>query len=153
MKIYLKVNKKSPEYLYLWEHVHPSLGEAASTLEKLTVKFMTTIKYSLLTHGRDTVTYQYNMKHLADIAMHLYALNSVIARASRSYSIGLSSSQFEISLAHLQANEAKLVVDRCFDEISKLRSGQNFDNTKTNIADNVFKKKKHAATHSLTRNY
>lgn len=147
------MNRKTPEYLYLWEHVHPSLAEAASTLEKLTVKFMITIKYSLISHGRDAVSYQYSMKHIANIAVQLYALNSTIARASRSYAIGLEGSQFEIDLAHLQADEANRVVNYCFEEIARTRKNISFDNTKTNIAENIFKKKKHAATHSLTRNY
>ncbi len=137
----------------MWEHVHPSLQEPAATLEQLTVKFMTTVKYSLISFGRDATSYQYSMKHLANIVLHLYALNCVIARASRSYSIGLASSQFEISLAHLQANEAKLIINNCFDEILKLRMGKSLDNTKTNVSDNVFKIRKHAVTHSLTRNY
>ena len=114
---------------------------------------MTTVKYSLLIHGRDTVTYQYSMKNLADNVMELYALNSVIARASRSYSIGLSSSQFEIDLAHLQSHESNVIINNYFNEILKLRMGLSLDNTKTNVADNIFKKGKHAATHSLTRNY
>jgi len=152
-KLERAANKNSPEYLYLWEHVHPSLLEPAATLEQLTVKFMTTVKYSLISFGRDATSYQFSMKHLANIVLHLYALNCVIARASRSYSIGLASSQFEINLAHLQANEAKLVVDNCFNEILKLRIGQSLDNTKSNISDNVFKAGKHSITHSLTRNY
>ena len=53
-KLSKSVNKKAPEYLYLWEHVHPSLAEPVAILEQCTVKFMMTIKYSLLTHGRDT---------------------------------------------------------------------------------------------------
>ena len=103
---------------------------------------MTTVKYSLLIHGRDTVTYQYSMKNLADNVMELYALNSVIARASRSYSIGLSSSQFEIDLAHLQSHESNVIINNYFNEILKLRMGLSLDNTKTNVADNIFKKGK-----------
>ena len=38
------VQKKNPEYLYLWEHVHPSLSKTASVLEQCVVKFMMTIK-------------------------------------------------------------------------------------------------------------
>lgn len=114
---------------------------------------MTTVKYSLLIHGRDTVAYQYSMKNLADIAIEIYALNCMIARASRSYSIGLSSSQSEIDLAHLQSNESDKIISNCFNEILKMRMGYSLDNTKTNVTDNIFKKGKHAATHSLTRNY
>jgi hypothetical protein len=114
---------------------------------------MTTVKYSLLIHGRDTVAYQYSMKNLADIAIEIYALNCMIARASRSYSIGLSSSQSEIDLAHLQSNESDKIISNCFNEILKMRMGYGLDNTKTNVTDNIFKKGKHAAAHSLTRNY
>lgn len=147
------VNKKAPEYLYLWEHVHPSLSEPVAILEQCAVKFIMTIKYSLLSHGRDAVEVQFSMKHLANIAMHLYALNSVIARASRAYSIGLKNAQHEIGLVYLQANVSKTAINEAFDEIVRARSGQGLENIKTTIAENVFKAKQHAASHSTARNY
>lgn len=147
------VNKKAPEYLYLWEHVHPSLNEPVAILEQCTVKFMMTIKYALLTHGRDAVEVQYSMKHLANIAMHLYALNSIIARASRAYSIGLHNAQHEIGLCFLQANHSNRAITEAFDEIVKARIGQGQDNIKNTVSENVFKAAKHAATHSIERNY
>lgn len=152
-KLSKAVNKKAPEYLYLWEHVHPSLADPVAILEQCTVKFMMTIKYSLLTHGRETVEVQYSLKHLANIAMHLYALNSVIARASRAYSIGLFNAQHEIGLVFLQATESERAITEAFNEIIKTRVGKGQENIKTTVAENVFKAKQHAASHSTSRNY
>lgn len=152
-KLTRSVNKKAPEYLYLWEHVHPSLAEPTAILEQCTVKFMMTIKYSLLTYGRDAVDVQFSMKNLANIVMHLYALNSVIARASRAYSIGLHNAQHEIGLVFLQAEVSKRAITEAFDEIVQTRIGRGQENIKTTVAENVFKEKQHAVTHATSRNY
>lgn len=61
-KLSRAVKKKAPEYLYLWEHVHPSLADPVAILEQCTVKFMMTIKYSLLTHGRETGLYEMQVR-------------------------------------------------------------------------------------------
>jgi len=147
------VNKKAPEYLYLWEHVHPSLNEPVVILEQCTVKLMMTVKYSLLTYGRETTEVQYSMKHLANIAMHLYALNSAIARASRSYSIGLLNAQHEVGLVYLQASQSEAAINEAFNEIVKCRIGQGQENIKNTVAENIYKARKHAASHSTSRNY
>lgn len=173
-KLSRSIDKKAPEYLYLWEHVHPSLTEPAGILEQCTVKFMMTIKYSLLTHGRDAgknsfqtilclemtlfylkiiVEVQYSMKHLSNIAMHLYALNAIIARASRSYSIGLHNAQHEIGLVFLQANYSNNKINEAFQEILRARSGNGLENIKDTVAENVFKAKQSATSHSIDRNY
>lgn len=85
--------------------------------------------------------------------MHLYALNSVIARASRAYSIGLFNAQHEVGLAFLQATESERAITEAFNEIIKTRVGKGQENIKTTVAENVFKAKQHAASHSTSRNY
>jgi len=93
------------------------------------------------------------MKHLANIAMHLYALNSTIARASRAYSIGLFNAQHEIGLVYLQASESEAAINKAFNEIVKCRVGQGQENIKNTVADNMYKARMHAASHSTSRNY
>lgn len=83
------VKKKLPEHFYLWEHVHPTLNDQATLLEQCAVRLMLATKASLITHGRELVDYEVSLRNLAEISMHNYVLNAVLARASRSYSIGM----------------------------------------------------------------
>jgi hypothetical protein len=90
---------------------------------------------------------------LAEISIQLYSLNSVLARASRAYSLGLANSQHEIHLAFIQASEAQNICENLFSNIINSTTGTSLEKTKINVANNVFMAKKHAAVHSLTRNY
>ena len=152
-KLARSIKKKAPEYLYLWEHVHPSLVDQAAILEQGAVKFMVAVQNCLVCHGREVVDYQYNLKSLANIAMHLYALNSVLARASRSYSIGLKMGSHELGLAYLQAWESDAAIKMSYAEIVNSRDGSGPENIINTVADNVYKMKQHAASHSTDRNY
>lgn len=145
--------KKVPEYFYLWEHVHPSLALPAGLLEQSAVKFMMAAKSTIINHGRDVIDNQFSLINLSQICMHLYAMNSVLARASRAYSIGLPNAQHEVALASVQTQESERIVNELHSEIIKSRGGLGLENTKVNIADKVFKLKEHAASHSISRNY
>ncbi|CAF0875016.1 unnamed protein product [Brachionus calyciflorus] len=147
-KLVRSATKKIPEYFYLWEHVHPSLKEPVGLLEQSAVKFMMAAKSAMINHGREIVESQVPLAMLADMCMHIYAMNSVLARASRSYSIGLPNSQHELALAFVQCQESSRLIDYLHADIIKSRGGEGLDNTKFNIADRVFKFKDHAATHS-----
>lgn len=155
LKLARSANKDVPEYLYLWEHVHPSLVQAARFLEQSSIRFMMAVKSVMVYYGGNAVDYQSqnNMKKLADMAMEIYALNCSIARASRSYSIGLPNCQHELSLVLLQANKAHLNVKLCFEDIMKSNGGVGLDNTINSVAGHVFKSKGHGSTHSISRNY
>lgn len=144
--------------------MHPSLNDSAGTLEQLAIKFMLGVKSSLINHGREIVDYQFSLKHLTDLAMYLYALNSIVARASRSYSIGLPNSQHELWIASVQSRQmmhqaewaiASLVSATQRQETVDLNtpSTPNLEGTRSSIADRIFMNKNHAAVHALTRNY
>ena len=83
------VKKDLPEYFFLWEHLHPSLNDQASLLEQCAVRLMLGVKGSLVNHGREIVDYQISLRNLGEMALHIYAMNAALARASRSYSIGI----------------------------------------------------------------
>ena len=149
------VNKKMPEYLYLWEHVHPSLDQAVRILEQSSVRFIMAVKCVLIHYGRNALDNQSQngLKILADMAMHIYALNCAIARASRSYSIGLPNCQHELSLVLIQANNMDINVKICFENIIKSNEGSGLDNIVNNVAEHVYKSKGHGSTRSISRNY
>lgn len=147
------IKKKLPEYFFLWEHVHPALNDQASLLEQAAVKFMLAVKSSLINHGRDIVDYQICLWNLSEIALNIYGMNAAIARASRSYSIGLANASHEMALTQIQCLESNKIVDEIYKGVLNSGIGHNFENTRLNIADKVFNAKEHAATHALTRNY
>ena len=114
---------------------------------------MLAVKASLVKHGREIVDYQICLWNLSEMVVNLYAMNATIARASRSYSIGLANAPHELALTHMQALESHNKIDGIFTGVVRSERGYNFDNTRINIADKVFNKQEHAATHALTRNY
>lgn len=145
--------KKTPEYLYLWEHLHPSLEDQSRLLEQSAVKFILSVKATLINMGRETTDSQTQLKYLADMSMHIYAMNAACSRASRSYSIGLPNGQHELALALIQSYESAQIIDRLAKNIANYRTGTTLDNVLINVADQVIKSKEHAAVHCLNRNY
>jgi acyl-CoA dehydrogenase family member 9 len=157
------IKKNAPHYLYLWEHVHPSLSNETAILERIAVKFMLAVKYNCVAMSRESVEKmgQMNLKRLADISMEIYALNSSIARASRSYSIGLKNSQHDLNLTMLQAHSSEMICDQLFEDIVNNTNqtqivgstvGSN-DNVVENITDKMMTQNAHACSHSILRNY
>ena len=142
-----------PEYFYLWEHLHPSLKEPSSYLEQSSVKFIMAVKGALVNYGRATLDHDYSLRSMADMAMHIYAMNSVLARTSRSYSIGIKNSQHELNMAQLQARDSRLVVNECYNRIFGETNGMGLEEIRKSVAEEVFRAKEHAATHSMSRNY
>jgi acyl-CoA dehydrogenase family protein 9 len=145
--------KKTPEYLYLWEHLHPSLNEHAKFLEQSAVKFMLSVKSTMIGMGREAIEAQMHLKYLSDMSMHIYAMNAAISRASRAYSIGLPNAQHELALALVQANESSIYINKLCKHITDGQTGSGIDNILVNISDKSLKNKDHAASHCLTRNY
>jgi len=147
------ISKKQPQHLYLWEHVHPSMSGPAAILEQSVVKFMLSVKANLVNHGRDALTYQMSMKNLADMAKHIYAMNANVARASRSYSIGLPRSTHELALVHMHTYQTNFLINELHEKIVSSHTGSGVENTILNVADQVFKSREHSAVHSTSRNY
>jgi len=146
-------NKKSPEYFFLWEHVHPSLNEPSSILEQCAIKFMLAVKSALISEGRTAVDSQYSFRNLSDIAMHIYAMNSVLARTSRAYSIGLKNANHELNLVSLQCYESKNRVNEAFERIVSSQNGMGIENIRLTAAEHIFRANGESTVHSLSRNY
>lgn len=144
---------KSPEYFFLWEHVHPSLNEPASELEQCAIKIMLAVKSTLVSQGRMAVESHYSFRNLSDIAMNIYAMNSVVARSSRAYSIGLKNANHELSLATLQCYHSKSRAIDAFERIISSRLGMGIENTRINASEHIFRANGESTIHSLSRNY
>ena len=144
-------NRKVPEYFFLWEHVHPSLNGASSALEQMAIKLNMAVKMALANHGNVLSMYQLRLRQLADMTTQVWALNAVIGRASRSYSIGLPNAQHEVELAHLFAQGAQHKFNKIYDDATD-REGR-LENIRMNVASKVFVNKQHVPAHPIARNY
>ncbi|KAA0201452.1 hypothetical protein HAZT_HAZT004475 [Hyalella azteca] len=81
-------------------YVHPSLKESATSLEYCVERFRFAVQIILSKYGLDVVKPQHQMDvvRLGDMAIDLYAMTSVIARASRAYCDGIHNGEHEVGL-------------------------------------------------------
>lgn len=92
-----------------WQHpphtmaiilIFPLSQPVAEEMEVRLIKFQLAVESQLSLYRNDIVNEQMVLKRLADIAIDLYAMTSVLARCSRSLSIGLRSADHEVSGFH-----------------------------------------------------
>ena len=133
--------------------MHPSLNEPASTLEQCSIKFMLAVKSALISDGRSAIENQFSFMNLSDMAMHIYALNSVVARTSRAYSIGLKYSNHELNLAFMQCNQSSNRINESFQRIITSKNGMGIENLRMTVAEHIFRSNGQSTIHSLSRNY
>ncbi|KAK7488577.1 hypothetical protein BaRGS_00020194 [Batillaria attramentaria] len=138
--------------LRLNEDLHPTFKKEAMALEKGVGQFQMAVESVLTRHGNKVVDQQMELKRLADIVMDLYAMTSVLSRASRSYCIGLRNAEHEVMLAKTFCYEANRRVQTNMQELAK-GSVANMDENYQHIADTIFKNGGFAAEHALARNW
>nr|KAG5700843.1 hypothetical protein BaRGS_024229 [Batillaria attramentaria] len=107
--------------LRLNEDLHPTFKKEAMALEKGVGQFQMAVESVLTRHGNKVVDQQMELKRLADIVMDLYAMTSVLSRASRSYCIGLRNAEHEVMLAKTFCYEANRRVQTNMQELAKGR--------------------------------
>ncbi|CAG0898167.1 unnamed protein product, partial [Darwinula stevensoni] len=86
--------------MHLYGHIHPtlkhiSLQPEAEILERLVLRFPVVIEHVLIEHGAYIPQRQMLLRRMADCIIYLHALTAVLARASRSYCIGLRHANVE----------------------------------------------------------
>uniref|UniRef100_A0A2P2I242 Acyl-CoA dehydrogenase family member 9 n=1 Tax=Hirondellea gigas TaxID=1518452 RepID=A0A2P2I242_9CRUS len=133
-------------------HLHPSLELSANSLDYCVERFRYSVQLILVKYGADVVQprHQMDVVRLGDMAMDLFAMTSVLSRASRAYCIGLHNSQHEILLANTFCKQAEARIKRMVGELQY--RGYNCDEEYTQIAENIFSKGGYAAEHPLTKN-
>ncbi|XP_014790047.1 complex I assembly factor ACAD9, mitochondrial [Octopus bimaculoides] len=136
----------------LAEAVHPSLKTEADMLEKCTAQFKKIVEIILARHGNKIVDQQLDVQRIADIAIDLYAMTSCIARASRSYSIGLRNADHEITITKTFCAHASQRIGNKVQELS-VGSVMNYDENLRQISDRIISARGYAAEHPLTRNW
>ncbi|CAN8018618.1 unnamed protein product [Ixodes persulcatus] len=138
--------------LNLYTSLHPSLKAEADTLEYCVKRLKFCVEVCLERFGREIVEYQMVVSNLADMVIDIYAMSCVLARASRSYCIGLRNADHELDIAAAFCHDAKRRIKLKEDEINDEVVGM-VNTRKRDVADRVFKEKMYAAVHPLTKNY
>uniref|UniRef100_H3B2S2 Very long-chain specific acyl-CoA dehydrogenase, mitochondrial n=1 Tax=Latimeria chalumnae TaxID=7897 RepID=H3B2S2_LATCH len=93
--------------LSLKEVVHPDLAESGELTVKVIEQFGGSVEKLLRKHGKKIIDKQFQLKRVADSAIDLYAMITVLSRASRSLSQGSPSAQHEKMLCQTWCLEVR----------------------------------------------
>ncbi|KAL1491807.1 hypothetical protein ABEB36_012349 [Hypothenemus hampei] len=98
-------------------HLHPSCNGPSKQLEYCVKRLQFATEILLTRHGIECLNKHGDLRSLANILIDCYAMTAVLARASRSYCIGLQFADFEIVLASVFCNRA---VDRVKENVNNI---------------------------------
>ncbi|KAJ8703787.1 hypothetical protein PYW07_013081 [Mythimna separata] len=99
--------------LYLSENLHPSLKQPSEQLEYCVLRMRFACETLMGRHGVKVATAYTELSRLAEAATEILVMTAVLARASRSYCIGLRNAETEMKLA-------ACFVERTRDRVKKL---------------------------------
>ncbi|XP_066246475.1 complex I assembly factor ACAD9, mitochondrial [Euwallacea similis] len=92
--------------LELYDSLHPSCETPSKQLEYCIKRLQYCTEVFLTEHGLECVNRHSHLKTLSNIIIDCYVMSAVLARASRSYCIGLQFADFEVVLATAFCNKA-----------------------------------------------
>lgn len=88
------------------QHVHPDLLNAGDQMSKAIESFGATVEEILIKHGKKIIDEQFVLNRVADAAIDIYGMVSVLSRASRSLSNNLPSASIEKDMCQTFCDEA-----------------------------------------------
>ncbi|XP_030381645.1 acyl-CoA dehydrogenase family member 9, mitochondrial [Scaptodrosophila lebanonensis] len=138
--------------LQLSENVHPTLDPAAQCIEHSVARLQMAVEVMFTRHGSAVVERQTEMRRLADAASTIYAMFACVARASRSYCIGLSLADHEMLTASAVCLHGRDHVKALCTEIYNGHHLNN-DNNLLRLSSQITKSKGYFAVHPLTFNF
>ncbi|RVE44523.1 hypothetical protein evm_010852 [Chilo suppressalis] len=103
--------------LYLAEHLHPTLKPPSENLEYCVLRMKYACETLMSRHGLDVASAFTELNRLAIAGTEILAMTAVLARASRSYCIGLHNAELEMKLAACYVDSAKEKVRKLIKEI------------------------------------
>uniref|UniRef100_A0A1B6GAU8 Acyl-CoA dehydrogenase/oxidase N-terminal domain-containing protein n=1 Tax=Cuerna arida TaxID=1464854 RepID=A0A1B6GAU8_9HEMI len=138
--------------LKLYEQLHPSLKDSANELEYCVLRLQYAVTVIFTRYGTDVVNQQIELMRLADAAIRIYAMTAVLARASRSYCIGLKNAQSEVKYAIKICSAYKRIVQT---ELNDLISGLviSGDVYSLNFGPEIFRNHGYFLEHPLERSF
>ncbi|XP_016958769.1 complex I assembly factor ACAD9, mitochondrial [Drosophila biarmipes] len=138
--------------MQLSEHVHPSLEAAAQCIEHSVARLQMAVELMFTRHGNAVVERQSEMHRLAEVGTIIYAMWASVARASRSYCIGLQLADHELLTATAICSEGR---DRVLTLCTQIYGGNfvNNDNNLLRLSKQLTKSKGYFPVHPLTFNF
>ncbi|KAF5281417.1 hypothetical protein FQR65_LT14713 [Abscondita terminalis] len=150
---YRKQGRDEPDLkLRLGDYLHPSAHEPSEFLEYSVLRLQYATEVFLARHGPEVINQHMELKKLAECVIDIYMMVAVLARASRSYCIGLENANYEMVLANTFCTQAKFRVRERINDIIVGPFPSGHESYKT-IAKRVFKYKQYFPVHPLSRNY
>ncbi len=108
---------KQPRLKYkIYEDVHPSLNDEARKFERLLHLFGFTVKQAMINYGYNVHTHEIDVARLAEVAVKLYAMTSVIGRANRTYCDGHPEAVHNLEVASSYVYHTEKEVDQAITE-------------------------------------
>ncbi|XP_016979525.1 complex I assembly factor ACAD9, mitochondrial [Drosophila rhopaloa] len=138
--------------MQLSEHVHPTLEAAAQCIEHSVARLQMAVELMFTRHGNAVVERQSEMQRLAEVGTLIYVMWASVARASRSYCIGLPLADHELLTATAICSEGR---DRVRTLCTEIYAGNfvNNDNNLVRLSKQLNKSKGYFPVHPLTFNF
>lgn len=152
-RIFKQTSIENPRKKFNLEHfVHPSLHLAAGYLEFSILRLNAAAEISLARHGPLIFQHSAEIAKLADAATLCYAMFASIARASRSYCIGLRNADQEIEIVSYFCFEGAFKVKKIAKDIDKGEYGSGEHSFKS-VGEKLIQTKEYHIEHPTTRNF
>lgn len=132
--------------------LHPSLDPAAQWLEHSVVRLQLATETLLSRYGVQIMDKQVDIKRLTECAVLTFAMFASVARASRSYCIGLEHADYEMLMASTFSYDGMRTVRQL---VVDMQEGPYMTNDLNHqkISKQLFKSKGYFAVHPLVRNF
>jgi len=109
----------------LAEHVHPTLGSSGQLVARSIELLGATVESVLIKYGRKIIDEQFVLNRLANSAIEIYAMSSVLSRASRSLTQSYNSAAHEEMMATILCREGS---ERVQQYLGAVRSAKDLEN-------------------------
>ncbi|RZF41252.1 hypothetical protein LSTR_LSTR010480 [Laodelphax striatellus] len=136
----------------LRQMVHPALGADADKLEHCLIRFEYIVKEMMRRWGKELLDRQYELINLSNYATSMLVMTAVLARASRSYCIGLQNADMERVLCSALCHQHHQKVKRIFDDLNDgpIETGRAVF---LKIGEDAPNNKGYFFSHAVSRNY
>ncbi|GIY97705.1 very long-chain specific acyl-CoA dehydrogenase, mitochondrial [Caerostris extrusa] len=116
-------------------HIHANFSDSGVLLSKCIESFGVAVEELLIKHGKNIINEQFLLNRLANSAIDIYTMTTILSRATDSLNQNIPSASYEEKLVNVYCNEAS---ERVFQNLGVFKSGtklKNFDFMKATALD------------------
>ncbi|KFM73577.1 Very long-chain specific acyl-CoA dehydrogenase, mitochondrial, partial [Stegodyphus mimosarum] len=107
------------------DYIHPNFSSSGILLSKCVEAFGLSVEELLIKHGKNIVSEQFHLNRLANAAIDIYAMVTVLSRATHTLNKNLASAAYEEMLTNIICSEAS---ERVHQNLGVLKSGSKLKN-------------------------